>query len=88
MHVEKGRKMIKIQQQTQKQRKIKEANFTSSASTLPITTPNTKPEPFLGCVADLLLIIHGIKSIVAKNLGGGREKERKKGPASRDMQQT
>lgn len=52
-----------------------EANFTSSASTLPNTTPKkTKGESFLG-VADLLLNIHGTKSLVSKSLGGGREKK-------------
>lgn len=69
MQVEKGREMIKNQQQTQKAKEDQGSHFTSSASALPTTTPNTKREPFLGCVADLLLNIHGIKSIVAKNLG-------------------
>lgn len=72
-----GGKWIKPSNKHKKQKKIKEVNFTSFASALPITTPNTKPEPFLGCVADLLLNIHRIKSIVAKNLGEGRAKQRK-----------
>lgn len=78
---ERGGNDQKPAKNTKRQRKIKEAKLTSSASTLPL---KTNRESFLGCVADLLLNIHGINNYSFIKPG----KRERKSPVSSGSSQT